>query len=198
MDIITKEDWDYINSNKGNYSARGTIDVLITIEKNIGIEAKNKVVEAMNSLGTDILSVKETSIVPLATFIKLLVVKKRVLELDDAAVSMIGKEAAKRSFLLKYASRLLLSLDIICKNANVGWRKYYKTGSLFVTHLDKENGKIIGEVRDFTGHPVHCKFIEGYFSQMIFFVTGKEVECREEECVFKGGKVHRYVMTFSQ
>ncbi len=197
MVVITKEDWDYINSSKGGYIGRGANDVLVTVEKNFGVAAKNKIIEELLSFDIDILKVKENSIIPVSTYMTLLVVKKQVLNLDEDGLSKMGRETAKLSFLLKYASRLLISLDTICKNANVGWHKYYKTGELVIIKFDKEEGKIVGEVRDFTGHPAHCKFIEGYFSQMIFFVTGKEVSCYEEECIFKGGKVHRYVMTFS-
>jgi hypothetical protein len=51
-------------------------------------------------------------------------------------------------------------------------------------------------VRNFNGHSLHCRHIEGYFEQIIFFVTGKKIVCYEEECLFKGGDVHRYVMTW--
>ncbi len=196
MVIITKEDWDYINSNRGSYSARGMLDVLTTVENNFDSKAREKLIEEMSILGIDISNIRETSIVPLTTFITLLVVIKQVLDLDEKEMLKLGGDAAKLSFVLKYASRLLLSLDIICKNANVGWYKYYKTGELIVTELNKEKGKVVGEVRNFTGHPLHCRFMEGHFSQMIFFITGKAVDSYEEECVFKGGKVHRYVMNF--
>lgn len=193
---LTEQDKEYINSNKGSYTARGVIDLLVTVEKKLGIEKRSKIVEEMKMLGLDLSGIKETSIIPLTTFITLLIVKKQVLNLSDEEIYDLGREAAKLSFVLKYASRLLLSLDVICKNANVGWHKYYKTGELTVTELNKEERRIKGEVRNFTGHPIHCRYIEGYFAQMIFFVTGRETKCYEEECIFNGGSVHRYVMTF--
>ncbi len=193
---LTEQDKGYINSNEGSYTARGITDVLATVEKFFGSDARKKITEEMMALGLDVSNVKETSIIPLSTFITLLVVIQKILNLSEKEIKTIGEEAAKLSFLLKFASRLLLSLDVICKNSNIGWHKYYRAGELVVTELDKKEGKIVGEVRNFTGHPVHCKFIEGYFSQMIFFVTGKKVNCYEEECLFKGGKLHRYIMIF--
>jgi Holliday junction resolvase len=192
---FNEEDKKYIDSNKGTYSARGVSDVLSTIEEKFGKEKKEEFKRAMQEAGYNVFfEGKESKTIPLVTFIALIVGEKYFFEIEEEEVKEIGKESAKLSFLLKFASKLLASLDMLVKNANEGWRKYYNTGELFIVEYNKEEKKIIGEVRDFLGHPLHCKHIEGYFEQIIFFVTGKKITCHEEECVFRGGKVHRYIM----
>ena len=189
---ISDTDKNYINRNNGDYNFRGVTDVLTIIENEYGSSKLEEIKKEMEDLGVPIPQKGTVSTVPLSTFVTMLIVSKEVLNLDDESMVKIGTEAAKISFLLKFASQLLISLDMICKNANAGWRKYYKSGELKVTELNKEEKRIIAEIRGFVGHPLYCRFIEGYFSQMIFFVTGKEVDYFEEECIFKGGEVHRY------
>lgn len=194
---FSEEDKNYIDNNEGTYSARGVSDVLLTLEKKFGKQKKERFKNEMKEAGYDIFfEGKETKTIPLKTFIALIVGEKYFFGLDETGVKEIGKEAAKLSFLLKFASRLLVSLDMLVKNANEGWHKYYNTGELFIVEFNKEERKIVGEVRNFTGHSLHCMHIEGYFEQMIFFVTGKKIVCYEEECPFKGGNVHRYVMSW--
>lgn len=192
---FSEEDKKYIEKNEGTYSARGVSDVLATLGKKFGEEKKEEFKKEMKDAGYDIyFEGRETKIVPLKIFIALIIGEKYFFNLDEEGVKEIGRESAKLSFLLKFASKLLMSLDMLVKNANEGWKKYYNTGELFIIEFNSEENKIIGEVRDFLGHPLHCKHIEGYFEQIIFFVTGKKITCREEECLFRGGTTHRYIM----
>jgi hypothetical protein len=192
---FSEEDKNYIENNEGTYSARGVSDVLLTLEKKFGKERKEEFKKEMKEAGYDIFfEGKESKTIPVKIFIALIVGEKYFFGMDEAGVKEIGKESAKLSFLLKFASKLLISLDMLVKNANEGWHKYYNTGDLFIVEFNKEEKKIVGEVRNFNGHPLHCRHIEGYFEQIIFFVTGKKVVCHEEECLFKGNGAHRYVM----
>ncbi len=194
---FSEEDKNHIESNKGSYSARGVSDVLATLGKKFGEEKKEEFKKEMKESGYDIFfEGKESKTIPVKTFIALIVGEKYFFGMNEAGVKEIGKESAKLSFLLKFASKLLVSLDMLVKNANEGWHKYYNTGELFIVEFNKEEKRIIGEVRDFIGHPLHCKHIEGYFEQIIFFVTGKKIICHEEECFFKESDTHRYIMTW--
>ncbi len=194
---LREEDKKYISQNKGNYSKRGAMDILLIIEKQYGLDKMKIVEEEMKNLGIDIKSFSKVSAIPLQSFITLLVVKKKVLDLSDEEVVLFGEEVARLSFLLKFASRLLASPEIICKNANVGWKKYYDAGKLIVKDFNKKEGKIIGEVDEFIGHPVHCRYMQGYFNKIMFFVVGRETSCREVECIFEGGDKHRYIMEWN-
>ncbi len=193
---FSEKDQEYINSTKGVFAARGIKDTVKIFEPKIGKDGIEKIKIEMKNKGYDInpiLDDKQQD-VSVKYFIVFLLIAQKLFNLTDDEIKDRGREGGKLSFLIRFASKLLISLDILYKNANTGWRKYYKEGGgeLCGVELDKENHKTVIELRDFVGHPVHCKYIEGYMEQLIFFVTGKTTRCEEVECIFKGGSVHRF------
>ncbi len=197
MITLNEKEKELVDSTEGTYSARGITDVLFALEQKFGAEAKEKTKREMAEMGYDVSKVKETTTVPVSYFIVLLLVQQKLFDLSDEDVRGVARESAKISFLLKFASKLLVSLEVLCKSANVGWRKYYNSGELQVTEINKEKKRIVAELSNFVGHPVHCIHLEGYFEQILFFVIGKTVTCREEKCPFKNeGDVHRFVVTW--
>ncbi len=194
---LSEKDKDFIKDTEGTYSARGIMDNLAVIKTRFGEEGVENIKKEMKDIGYDIDGMKEGDKAPVSYFIVFLLVKKKFFNLDDEGLREMAKESAKLSFLLRFASRLLASVETICKNANVGWRKYYDSGELHVVEVDKEKKRIVGEVSNFKGHPVHCVHLEGYFSQIISFVVGKETVCQEKKCSLKNeGDVHQFVITW--
>ncbi len=194
---LSQKDKEYIENNKGSYYARGLVAVFDVIEKKFGKEKKEEFKEEVKMLGYDVSNEgKNQGIIPLQSFITVIVAQKQFFNLSRQEEKEMGRDAAKISFLVRFASKLFVSLDVICENANNGWHKYYSTGELVVTELNKDQKRIVGEIRDFNGHPSHCIFVEGYLEQIICFVTGKKVSCEEEECLFRGGNLHRYILTW--
>ncbi len=197
MGILTEEEKKYINKTKGTHSSRGISDTLVAVEKLFGKEKRKEVEEAMKEEGYDIPEMEKAITIPVNYFIALLILEQKILHLDEEGMRKVAKESAKLSFLLKFASRFLVSLETIVKNANTAWRKYYNCGELKVVEFEKEQKKIVAEVRDFWGHPTHCRHLEGYFEKILFFVLGKKAKCREVECPFEdGGDVHRFLITW--
>lgn len=195
---LSKEDKDYTNRTKGNIASRAVSDHLSVLKEKFGEGVEEKMQKEVNDLGydIDILNVRERKTVPIAFYVTFLVIERELFNLDNEGMRELGRESAKRSFLLRFASNLLISLDMMCKNANTGWRKYYETGEFKVTNFDKEKKEIVGEITNFVGHPDHCRFLEGYFEQLIFFVSGKKGRCREKDCIFiDNGDVHRFIIT---
>ncbi len=197
MITLEEKDKEYINNSKGTYAARGVIDNLNVIRQEFGKEGEEKIKEEMKKLGYDIYGIKGGEKINVDLFLTFLVVKKQLFNLDDEGVREMAAKAAKFSFFIRFASRFLASLETICRNADAAWHKYHDSGNLYITEVDKEKKRITGEVHGFLGHPVYCLFLEGYFAQIIFFVLGTKVVCREEGCPFKdGGDIHRFVITW--
>ncbi len=197
MITFSEKEKELINRTEGTYSARGITDVLSALERKFGEETREKTKREMAEMGYDISEIKETTIIPVSYFIVLLLVQQKLFDLSDEDAREVARESAKISFLLKFASKLLVSLETLCKKANVAWRKYYNSGELQVVEINKEEKRIVAELSNFVGHPVHCLHLEGYFEQILFFVIGKTVTCREEKCPFKNeGDVHRFVVTW--
>jgi len=196
---ISEKDKEYIEKTGGYFAARGIHDHLNVLRKKFGEDAPQKIANKMLELGykEDFLKIKETEKIPTSHYMAFLLVEKQLFELDDEGVREMGRGSAKISFLLRFASRLLISPEILQKNANNAWQKYYKQGGeLKVVEMDKVNKRMVGELYNFIGHPVHCTYLEGYFSEILFFVIGKKGECYEEKCVFKGDDFHRFVVTW--
>jgi predicted hydrocarbon binding protein len=199
MISFSEKDKEYINRTKGVIVARGIHDHLNVLRKKFDNNAPQKIADEMKKLGynQDFLHIKETESMPTSVYMAFLLAEKQLFNLDDEGVRELGRGAAKISFLLRFASRLLISPEILRKNANFAWKKYFKEGGeLKIVELDMENRRLVGEIYDFVGHPVHCTYLEGYFSEILFFVIGKKGECREEKCVFKGDEFHRFVLTW--
>ncbi len=197
MIVISKEDKKYIEETNGVFSCRGIRDTLDIIRGSYGEEKASEIIEEMNKLGYDItpLIKREKQTETISCFVVLLLVLKKNLNLNNDDIKDIGKNTAKISFLLKITSRFIVSIDVLCNNANAAWKKYYIEGGgeLCSVILDKENHHVVLELRNFVGHPAHCSFITGYIEQIFCFVTGnKKTICNETECLFNGGKVHRY------
>ncbi len=193
---FTQEEKENIQKTEGTYSSRGIWDTLAGIETIFGKEKRKEVEEAMGEAGYNLSKMGKGATIPVNYFTALLIIQKKVLNLDDEGVRRVGKESAKLSFLLKFASRFLVSLEVLVDNANNAWRKYYNHGELEVVEFNKEQKRAIAEVKDFWGHPAHCRYLEGYFEKIVFFVLGRKVKCREVECPFEGGKVHKFLITW--
>jgi len=194
---LTEKDKEYIEKTEGDFAARGVSDHLYILRREYGEGVVDKLQKEINELGydIDIKGIKENKNIPASFYIVFLLIERELFNLDEDGMRKIGKESAKRSFLLRFASNLLISMKTLSKHANTGWRKYYEKGNLYSPSLDMEKKEAVVELTDFVGHPVHCRYLEGYFSQLVYFVTGKEATCREEECMFEGGgDIHRFVI----
>ncbi len=194
---LTEKDKEFINSTEGFYSSRGVRDDLIVVQRKFGKEKVEALLKEVDSQGYNIFDKDKKERVPSSTYMALLATTKEFLNLTDDDIREMGRETAKTSLLVRFVSNILISIDSLVKNANSGWKKYYTgNGSLIVTEVDKENKRFVVELRDFTGHPAHCRHLEGFFGQMSTFVVGKSATCREEECILEGGSVHKFVVTW--
>ncbi|GEM_PF-1570663 len=198
MISLSEEDKKHIAATKGGFAARGVLDHLYVLRRSFGDNVEEKIQKEVDSLGCDIQisQIKEGEKIPASFYMTFLIIEKELFRLDDEGIRRIGKDSAKRSFLLRFASSFLVSMEMLGKHANSGWRKYYDEGTLVVKDLDMKEKKAVGELTDFVGHPVHCRYLEGYFSQLVFFVTGRKAICREEKCMFEGGedRIHRFLI----
>ncbi len=195
---FNQTDKDCIEKNKeGTYAVHGVKTLLDLLGKKFGEDKKREFKEEMKKLGYDFyFEGKKMERIPIAHFIAFDAGKKHFFNLSEEMEREIGRDVIKGSFLIRVVSRIFISLDSFCKNANSAWHRYFSEGKLVVTDIDKEKKKVTLELRDFFGHPSLCRCLEGNLEQSFFFVTGREATCREEECVLKGGNLHRYIINW--
>ncbi len=202
MVTLTEKDKKYIENTEGTVLARAAIDHLTVLERKHGKKVKGDIKREMENVGysLDTFKIKPAERIPTSHYMAFFVVEKQLFNLDDEGIREMGRETAKMSFLLRFASSLLISIETLCKNSNVAWNKYYRGGGgeLYITELKKEEKILRGELRNFLGHPIHCRYMEGYFGQVVSLVAGGEAKCREEKCPFseEESNVHRFMATW--
>ncbi len=115
--------------------------------------------------------------------ISLLAVKD-VLGWNDENIREMGKNAPRVSIIVKLFFKLFPDIEKFAQQIPNYWRKHYTVGELGVVELEKEKRTMLIHLKDFSLHPVMCKYLEGYFEQATKLtrpedsvVTATEVQC---------------------
>ena len=175
MLVVSKQDLEKIKKMKGQIigSALKT-DREFIIEKK-GREGLRKVEREMKKLGypLEYEKIEKYQWYPVQLDSLFLSVAQRTFNWDDKMMREWGRWGAKIGFLTKLMIKYFVSKEMIAKSANKYWRKYYTSGRLDFKLNKKENSGI-ATIRDFTTCPAHCRYLEGYFSQIMSFVVPPE------------------------
>jgi len=167
------------------------------ILKKEGRQGLEKVEKAMAELGwpvnlkkIDIFSWKRDGLL-----VGVALVAKTIFNWPDEEVFLMGKEAARSSFLVRLTLRYLISPKIAFKNAYRLWERYYKFGKLETVELnEKEKYAILRVIRPKV-HPIVCNYYKGYITQIGEYILGKgKVQVIETKCQFKGDPYHEYLI----
>jgi hypothetical protein len=100
-----------------------------------------------------------------------LILSKEIFNWGEKEMWEWGRWAAKTHFLTKMMIKYFVSKELLAKNANKSWRKYYTRGELIFTFKEKE-GKV--ELKDFVIHPDHLSYLTGYLYQIASLVMPPE------------------------
>ena len=134
---------------------------------------------------------------PLNLNILYLVIAKEAFDWDDETIQENGRFSAKVSLIAKFMMKYFISLRRCFDEAGNFWRKYYMVGELKTVEFNEKDRLAVLVLSDFVGHPAYCRMLKGYFWQIISYVAPKEkLKVEEIECVSKGGKVHRFKVTW--
>lgn len=193
---ISKEDLDIINKNEGETIGEGIIEDIPFIIKEKGEESLHQIEEEMKKLGHPLIfkEIKKFEWYPIKTYLLFLLVAKNLFNWSDDEIRKGGSFAPKVSSITKMIFRYFISTKRIVYEADNYWKKYYTRGKIVpLEYNDKEKFGIF-ELQDFYGHPVFCRHLEGFFRQILAFNIGEKntKEVKEIECVFHGGKCHKF------
>lgn len=116
---------------------------------------------------------------------------------DEKLIRDFGKESVKFSLIVKLFLRYALSASDIIKNGPRLWRKYFSIGDLTVEKYDEKERIAVILLNNFDTHPLYCKQIEGAIEQLFsYIIKSDKLKNEEIECVFKGGKVHKFKISW--
>jgi len=173
MSLTFKEEVELINKKKGQIIGMSLKkDREFVLEKK-GREGLKRVEEEMEKFG---FSLKYEQIInykwyPVQLDPLFLLVAKKTFHWNDKMMREWGCWAAKTHFLAKIMAKFFVSKKKFEKAgvATRFWRKYYTQG-LLIVHFDDRNRCGTVEIRDFLVVPIHCRYLEGYFSQIVSLV----------------------------
>lgn len=133
---------------------------------------------------------------PLGLRILSLLTIKDTFNWEDEEVRNMGYTAPAYSFITKMFMRALASPKAAFNRAPIYWSSHYSEGKIEVKVPDDTN-YVEFAIRDFRGHPILCKHIEGYLERAGQFVLPKQkVSMRETKCIFRGDKYHQYELSW--
>lgn len=135
--------------------------------------------------------VKSMGWYPVAWRVFSLLAVKEALGWDDVRIREMGKNAPRVSIIVKLFFKLFPDIEKFAQQIPNYWRKHYTTGELEVAELRKDKQTMIIRLKNFSFHPILCRYLEGYFEQATKLtrpedsvVTAKEIQCSFRDNVF--------------
>lgn len=200
MPLISKEEISEIEKNEGEVIGNALKNKLSFVLKTIGEDGVKRVEEEIAKLGYPLRykEIKNFHWYPEKQDVLLIVLIKRLFNWDDEKIREMGRFNGRVSLIAKLMMRYFVSIERIARRVGEYWQKYRTIGTLEAEEVNTKEKRIILVLKNFTGHPDYCRFLEGYFWQIASYVVpGKEkLKVEESECVFKGSKVHRFKITW--
>jgi len=140
----------------------------------------------------EIISMKEY---PIAFEVALIFSIKEVLNWGEKEIKELGRNVSKMSFIVKLLMKYFLSAKKSYQQAPAYWKKHFDFGELEAPEFNEKDKYFILRVKDFALHPLHYKFLEGYFETMATFViSAKKFRSEERKCTYKGHPYHEFII----
>ncbi|MDD4990347.1 MAG: hypothetical protein PHW31_03495 [Candidatus Pacebacteria bacterium] len=190
--MFTKEKADKILKKEGD--ARGVVFqtdanyILKLGSQNDLIKVENKLKEW--GIGFHYKEVRPMGWYPVSWRVLSLLAIQESLGWNDEQIREIGRNAPKVSIIVKLFFKLFPDIEKFAQQIPNYWRKHYTIGELMVEEIDKSKQAMIIRLKDFSFHPLLCRYLEGYFEQATKLtrpedsvVTAKEIQCSFHEKV---------------
>lgn len=163
-----------------------------------GKEALSELEDKMQSLGYPIKYQKMRAMgwCPLGVRVLSLLAIKDMFNWSDEEVRAMGYSAPAYSLVAKLFMKALASPKLAFSRAPDYWTTHYDVGELEMD-FDERGRHINISIKEFKGHPILCKYLEGYLERAIQIVLARQkVSCVETKCVFRGDSYHKYYLSW--
>ena len=126
--------------------------------------------------------------------LSLLAIQKTFAWSDDE-IKELCKYAMNFSWVIKLLMKYFSSIENVAQETSKTWSQYFTVGQAFVKEYDLEKKYAIIVIKDFRLHPVYCRCFEGVVPGVLnMVIASKKIVCQEIECVFNGGKEHKFLI----
>ncbi|MGC9031415.1 MAG: hypothetical protein ACP5H7_01430 [Minisyncoccia bacterium] len=154
-----------------------------------------KIKEKIQSYGFNINldNISPVKMYPIGLELAIIFSLSEVLNWKEKEIKELGRNVPKLSFIVKFFIKYLISLEKGYKSSPIYWKTHFNFGILETPEINKKEKYLILVLKDFSIHPLYCKFLEGYFETMAGFILGKrDVSCNETKCVYRGDNYHEF------
>jgi hypothetical protein len=141
-------------------------------------------------------TVKAMEWLPVGLRILSLLAIKDLFDWSNDEIKAMGNAAPAYSFIVKLFMKVLGSLELALTRVPDYWRSHYSVG-VVEAELFAAEQRLVLTIKGFKGHPILCKYLEGYFERSLSAVCPRrKIEAVETECVYRGHVHHRYIISW--
>jgi hypothetical protein len=120
---------------------------------------------------------------------------RKTFDWPDEKIRELCKYAMNFSWVIKLLMKYFSSVEKVAKETPKTWSQYFTVGQALVKEYDLKKKYAIIIIKDFNLHPVYCRCFEGVVPGVLkMVIASKEIVCEEIECVFNGGKEHKFLI----
>jgi predicted hydrocarbon binding protein len=200
MIILNKEEIEKISKIEGKILGSALKNKFKFVLEEKGEEGVLQVEKELEKLGYPIKlkEIKTFDFYPTKIDIFLLNIIKNIFNLSDEKIVEIGKHSAKISLIVKIMMKYFSSIERVAEEVGNYWKKHHTQGNLRKEKVDLQKKEIILVLENFIGHPLYCRYLEGFFWQIASYVILdiKNLKVKEIECVFNGSNFHKFKITW--
>jgi len=166
--------------------------------KEKGKEGLKKVEEELEKLSYPIKygEIETFNYYPVGLRVLSLLAIKKVFNFDDKKIKEMGFFGTKISVIVKFFIKYVFSPKKAF-NAQTSrlWREHWTIGDLIPVELNEEKKYAILRLKNFSLHPIYCKYLEGYFpGPFQLMIKISKMTCEETKCTFRGDEYHEYLI----
>ena len=197
---ISEEEVERLISLPGRTIGTGFIDDLDFLLKEKGEEGVEKVEGAMTELGHPLKyrELKDFKWYPTGYYLLSILVAKELFEWDDEMIRRMGVNSQKISLITKIMTKFFVSIERVLKETPKFWNMYFSAGDMEVIELNEKERYFLLILKNFPGHQVFCRYLEGAIGQVASYVV-KNPKCREVKCYLKGeGEGHLFKVAWEK
>ena len=187
MNDSFNEEIQKLKSHPGEIIGSGMIEdrkFILGKEGPEGLARINAELAAAGCLTYD--NIKHGDWYPLSCNFTAFVLAKKLFGWDDETMRELGRQTTKISLLMRTMTKHFVSPRKVFESAPFYWKKFYTIGEMETLEFSEEEKFAVFRVKDFPGHYLFCRLMEGIIEQVASFARGEGIKCLEIKCRLKG------------
>lgn len=187
MNNSFNEEIQKLKSHPGKMIGTGIIEdkkFILAKEGPEGLEKINKELAALDCPTYQ--DIKHGEWYPISCVMISFILAQKLFGWSDETMRELGRHSTKISLLMRAMTKHFVSPRKIFDSAPFYWKKFYTVGEMETLDFSEEKKFALFRVKDFPGHRLFCRIMEGIIEQVASFARGEGIKCREIKCRLKG------------